>query len=205
MNPPNTGYDDKVAYTTHTKVTIPSVNQSNEPKRVSNNRFIRHFEIISLYLIVLVLAIFLAYLPEHAQLVSTQKTLSSAQNQLNSVNPPESQTINNNEYQAVFLNSGQVYFGKIELMNRYYMKLTDIYYISSAQSSASIQPSVSATSLTSSGLQLIKLGCEVHAPEDLMVINQSEVSFWENIKNTGQVTQAIDKFASSPNLSSCHS
>jgi hypothetical protein len=205
MNPPNTGYDDKVAYTPHTKATTPFVHQSNEPKRVSSNRFIRHFGIIGVYVIVLVLAIFLAYLPEHTQLVSTQKTLSSTQNQLNSVNPPESQSINNNEYQAVFLNSGQVYFGKIGLMNRYYIKLSDIYYISSAQSSASLQSSVNATGLTSSDLQLIKLGCEVHAPEDVMVINQSEVSFWENIKNTGQVAQAIDKFASSPNLSTCHS
>src|SRR3989338_9567910 len=41
----------------------------------------------------------------------------------------ESKKINDKQYQAVFLNNGQVYFGKIQGLNNKYVDLTNVFYI----------------------------------------------------------------------------
>jgi hypothetical protein len=41
---------------------------------------------------------------------------------------------------------------------------------------------------------LIKLGNEVHGPEDSMVIERSQVLFFENLKNDGKVVDSINKY-----------
>ncbi|MGH7233984.1 MAG: hypothetical protein ACREF7_00865, partial [Candidatus Saccharimonadales bacterium] len=40
----------------------------------------------------------------------------------------------------------------------------------------------------------VKLGCELHAPYDQMVINMSQVTFWENLQSTGQVAKAVAQY-----------
>jgi hypothetical protein len=106
------------------------------------------------------------------------------------------------EYQAVFLTNNQVYFGKIVTVNSTYIKLVDIYYL---QLQEALQPASSggtsskvsttdSTSSDSSSVQLIKLGSELQGPEDQMNINREQVLFWENLKPSGKVTQAIDKY-----------
>jgi hypothetical protein len=91
-------------------------------------------------------------------------------------------------YQAVFLNGGQVYFGKITSANSKYMTLNDIYYLRVNQQ---VQPGQQASS---NDVSLVKLGCELHGPHDQMVINQDQVVFWENLKADGQVAKAIKQF-----------
>lgn len=95
-------------------------------------------------------------------------------------------------YQAVFLTNGQVYFGKVSNLNSRYIKLEDIYYLQVQQ----IQPKPEETP-TKEGeqpkLSLIKLGNEIHAPEDAMNINSDQILFWEDLKDSGQVVQAIQK------------
>lgn len=107
-------------------------------------------------------------------------------------NGNESQYVNKNEYQAVFINvngtnGGQVYFGHIQNLTSTYIDLTNVFYIQNQSSS-------SQSSSTSSSYTLIKLGCELHAPEDQMVINRSQVYFWENLKGSGQVAKNITKY-----------
>ena len=99
--------------------------------------------------------------------------------------------INTKEYQAVFLNSsdGQVYFGKLSSLNAQYYMLTDIYYVRVQQ----VQPGAAKTD-TSSNISLVKLGNEIHGPEDAMYINKSSVMFWENLKSSGQVVKAIQQY-----------
>src|SRR5690606_11834886 len=41
----------------------------------------------------------------------------------------ESNYIEKDRYQAVFLNGGQVYFGKIKDLNDKYLRMTDIFYL----------------------------------------------------------------------------
>jgi hypothetical protein len=52
---------------------------------------------------------------------------------------------------------------------------------------------------------LTKLGCQqLHSPEDEMVINRTQIAFWENIKDDGKVVQAIKEFKKqNPNGPNC--
>lgn len=115
-------------------------------------------------------------------------------------NGDEGQYVNKNEYQAVFVNvngtsGGQVYFGHIQSLTSNYIDLTNVFYI---------QNQSSTSSSSSNAYTLVKLGCELHGPEDQMIINGSQVYFWENLKSTGQVTQKIDQYyKDNPNGQNC--
>jgi len=104
---------------------------------------------------------------------------------------PKSQAnyVYTNKLQAVFLNTGQVYFGNIENINPQYLVLTNIFYLQTNSSSSS-----SSTSNSSNNVSLVKLGCELHAPYDQMVINMAQVTFWENLKSSGQVAKAVAQY-----------
>ena len=101
----------------------------------------------------------------------------------------ESGYVNTSKLQAIFLNTGQVYFGNVQTINPAYLVLTNIFYLQSNSSS-----STSTTTSSNSNISLVKLGCELHAPYDQMVINMTSVTFWENLKPTGQVAQAVSKY-----------
>lgn len=107
--------------------------------------------------------------------------------------------IKTNQYQAVFLNSsdGQVYFGKLTVLNRDYYKLTDIYYVRVQ----TVQPDKSTSSSSQQNISLAKLGSEIHGPEDVMFINRNSVMFWENLKEDGQVVKAIREYQKNPTSS----
>lgn len=90
----------------------------------------------------------------------------------------ESKIVDTSKYQAVFLNGGQVYFGKISELNSNYLALSDIYYL---QVNQSVQPDENKES--GNNFTLAKLGCELHRPQDVMVINHEQVVFWENLKD----------------------
>jgi hypothetical protein len=103
----------------------------------------------------------------------------------------ENKFIDKNSYQAVFVNvtgtnGGQVYFGHVTDLSDDFIRLTNVFYIQN-QGSAT-------TADKNSSYNLVKLGCELHGPADEMVINRSQVFFWENLKSTGQVTQKIGEW-----------
>jgi hypothetical protein len=113
----------------------------------------------------------------------------------------ESKYVNNKEYQAVFLNNGQVYFGKVKSLTDHYMDVTNIFYLSTQQA----QPETSKSASAGNKFSLVKLGCELHGPEDQMLINKGQVTFWENLRGNGQVMQAIDKwYQQNPNGLQCN-
>jgi hypothetical protein len=106
--------------------------------------------------------------------------------------------IDGGKYQAVFFTNGQVYFGKLQSFNSGYLKLTDIYYLQSQSSSDSSNPQATSKDQSASGnVQLIKLGDEIHGPEDQMIISKDQVLFYENLKTDGKVAQSIKKFKDS--------
>ena len=98
----------------------------------------------------------------------------------------ENSYINTSKLQAVFLNTGQVYFGNIKTLNNDYIVLDNIYYLQTSNSS-----STSSSSTANQNVSLVKLGCELHKPYDQMIINNSEITFWENLQSNGQVAQAV--------------
>lgn len=108
--------------------------------------------------------------------------------------------IDSSKYQAVFFTNGQVYFGKLHPFNNGYMKLTDVYYLQSQQSSsgdASKNPQQTTNNQNSNNVQLIKLGDEIHGPEDEMIIGKDQMLFYENLKADGKVAQSIEQFKNS--------
>lgn len=97
--------------------------------------------------------------------------------------------IDSSKYQAVFFTNGQVYFGKLQALSGNYLRLTNIFYL---QTKATDSTNPQETSKDASAdVQLIKLGDEIHGPNDEMIINNDQVLFFENLKADGKVTQSI--------------
>ncbi len=99
--------------------------------------------------------------------------------------------IDSGKYQAVFFTNGQVYFGKLHTFNNDYMELTDIFYLQTQSDSSNPQKT---SSDSNSDVQLVKLGNEIHGPEDKMVIAKNQVLFFENLKADGKVAQSIASY-----------
>jgi hypothetical protein len=98
--------------------------------------------------------------------------------------------IDGTKYQAVFVNvngtnGGQVYFGKVTALTSSYIRLINVFYIQNQSTDATT---------TNGSYNLVKLGCELHGPTDEMIINRSEVFFWENLKSDSQVAQKAAEF-----------
>jgi hypothetical protein len=112
---------------------------------------------------------------------------------------------NTSGYQAVFLTNGQVYFGKLTNEGNW-MQLTDIYYLQVTQNlqntttgdtTKDVTPSTTGTDQNSqSNIQLIKLGSELHGPQDNMYIEHDKIMFWENMKDDSKVVTAIKQYKS---------
>lgn len=102
--------------------------------------------------------------------------------------------IDGGRYQAVFLSNGQTYFGKLSVQNDDYMRLTDIYYLQTQAGEESADPQATTDQ---SNVQLIKLGDEVHGPEDEMIISKDQILFYENLKTDGSVANSIQQFQQS--------
>lgn len=112
---------------------------------------------------------------------------------------PGAVAIDGSKYQAVFFTNGQVYFGKLQSKGAENMILTDVYYLQSQQAGQKTDDSKNPQQSTSGqgDVQLIKLGNEVHGPEDEMIISKDQVLFYENLKNDGKVAQTIAQYKKS--------
>lgn len=107
----------------------------------------------------------------------------------------ESAYVDKTKLQAVFLQTGQVYFGDITTLTEDYFVLNNIYYL---QTGSTTEANANAD------VSLVKLGCELHSPFDQMVINRDQVTFWENLHEDGQVAKAVAKFQTeNPNGQNC--
>lgn len=102
----------------------------------------------------------------------------------------EASYVAKDKFQAVFLEGGQVYFGKIKDLNSQFMTVDNIYYL---RVNEQVQPE-GEDQQAQQDISLAKLGCELHGPQDLMVVNRDQVTFWENLKDDGQVAEAIAEF-----------
>jgi len=100
------------------------------------------------------------------------------------------------EYIGVFLSNGQVYFGKLQSLTRNSLNLGYIFYLQSNTSGDSRAGDKSLYDAVDQkpveGASLVKLGEELHGPEDLMLINRQHVVFIEHLGSHGQVAQAIE-------------
>ncbi len=94
------------------------------------------------------------------------------------------------DWQAVFLTNGQVYFGTIDKDTKSEVVLKNIYYLQVTQP---LQRSADQGNQVQqqNELALVKLGNELHGPTDLMRINRAHVLFIENLKPDSKVVEAI--------------
>ncbi len=106
--------------------------------------------------------------------------------------------IQSDKYQAVFLTNGQVYFGKLSQQNSGYMKISSVFYLQrKATASDDKTNPQSAAAQTANDVELIKLGNEIHGPEDVMVIPRDQILFYENLKSDGSVSKTIAQYQQS--------
>ncbi|MGH9454764.1 MAG: hypothetical protein ACRD2O_12430 [Terriglobia bacterium] len=83
-------------------------------------------------------------------------------------------------YQAVLLDNGQVYYGKIQGLETAYPVLTDVYYVKSQ-----VNPETKEVSNV-----LIRRGNEWHAP-DRMFLNANHIVLMEPVNPKSKVAQLI--------------
>jgi hypothetical protein len=89
------------------------------------------------------------------------------------------------KFQAVFVDNGQVYFGKITTRRTPFYRLENVFYFKQAP----VTPDKK-----DQGPMLVKLGVETHGPEDFMEIHQDHILFIENLRADSEVTKAIEKY-----------
>ena len=96
------------------------------------------------------------------------------------------------DYQAVFLTNGQVYFGKLYKESSRYPVLQNVYYLQVTQAPQPIREGETQPQ----NINLVKLGGELHGPQDEMRIARSQILFIEDLKSDSRVMQAIEQFQS---------
>lgn len=95
------------------------------------------------------------------------------------------------DYSAVFLTNGQVYFGKVYGRTDTTLDLRNIYYLQVNQNIQQSGSSSTSANNQQSNVSLVKLGQELHGPNDRMQINMSQVLFTESLKDDSKVVKAI--------------
>lgn len=90
-----------------------------------------------------------------------------------------------NVYSAVFIDNSQVYFGKVENIRGSFMTLTDVYYFGRDSNSQNINDP---------DIVLVKLGNELHGPEDEMKINTEHILYVEELNENSRVVEAINSY-----------
>lgn len=94
--------------------------------------------------------------------------------------------IDHARYQAVFLDDGKVFFGKLQNSDGKYLTLHNAFYTQGQNESAGAQASEPTS------VQLVKVGDETYGPDSSMSIDADNVLFWQNLKADSKVTQAIE-------------
>lgn len=84
-------------------------------------------------------------------------------------------------YQAVFLVSAQVYFGRLSVPNSELYLLSDVYYLDTPPQGEQQG-------------RLLKRGGELHGPRDPMLIPARSVLYIENVRDDSEVMAAIRRF-----------
>ena len=90
-------------------------------------------------------------------------------------------------FSAVFLSNGQVYFGNIDSNSSKEMILKNVFYLQAEEGQQ-------ADSLNQSRFKLVKLGSELHGPQDILIINKSNVIFYEYLREDSKVVDSIRNF-----------
>jgi hypothetical protein len=97
----------------------------------------------------------------------------------------ESGYVDTSTYQSVDINvagqsGGQIYFGQIKSMNPNYIIMDNVFYL---------QAGTTANQFT-----LNSLTCALYTPQNRIVIERSQVAFWENLSSKSEIVTDIAKW-----------
>lgn len=92
-------------------------------------------------------------------------------------------------YQAVFLENGQVYFGKLSRISAEYVQLEHAYY--NKQQALPEDMTDEAVDALAANVALAKVGSETYGPENEMQIRADQILFWQDLATDSKVAQAI--------------
>lgn len=97
---------------------------------------------------------------------------------------------NPDRYQAVYVETGQVYFGKLRNTDGRYLRLEGAY-VARAQD---IPPNATEEqkAALNGNVSLAKVSEQVYGPEDTLEIRADKVIFWQNLSSDSKVTKAIE-------------
>lgn len=96
--------------------------------------------------------------------------------------------IDSSKYQAVHLSSGNVFFGKLEIINDEHLKLTEVFYAETVESDQAAEGQQGGENTT----KLIPFEDYIYGPEDEMVIDRSQVVFFTNLKSDSGAGKLIN-------------
>ena len=88
--------------------------------------------------------------------------------------------INPGQFQGVYLNNGQEYFGHLEEMNADYVLLKDVHFLRTKDEKSPQQ-----------SIDVIRMVDSVHSPENVMYIPKEQIIFWQNIRQDSPLAKAI--------------
>ncbi|MEK7116535.1 MAG: hypothetical protein AAB837_00010 [Patescibacteria group bacterium] len=94
-------------------------------------------------------------------------------------------------YSAVFLTNGQVYFGKMVKNNEKEITLNNVFYIQINENAGKEEI---ANAINQARFNLVKLGNELHGPTDELFINKSQVVFYEKLRDDSKVVESIKNY-----------
>lgn len=114
-------------------------------------------------------------------LVNSKKLLSG---QMKSPEQTENKgSESSSEFWAIYLDSGQVFYGKKDKQNQNYVTMTSVFYY---------QPGVRSTS--SENIRIIKVGTEIHQPQDYVYVNKQHIERQEQLTDDSKVVKAIEQY-----------
>ncbi len=93
------------------------------------------------------------------------------------------QTIPKDSYQAVYLTTGQMYFGKLQNTTGSFLTLSHPY---------TTQRSADGEQATQNETTLVKLTQQVYGPDDSIALRSEQVQFWQNLRSDSKVVQTIE-------------
>lgn len=97
---------------------------------------------------------------------------------------PFAGVVDERRYQAVFLDDGRVYFGRLEDGSDEFYLLQEAFYIQEVPGETEEDPPTQ---------QVQPLSAEFHGPEDRMLIAKDDVVVVENLRPDSEVAGAIDR------------
>ena len=91
--------------------------------------------------------------------------------------------------QAVFLDNGHVYFGMITRESSEAIVLSNVYYLQINNAEM-----LTAVIDNNEPFSLVKLGNELHEPEDTMFIFKTHILFIEQLRESSKIVVAIENY-----------